>query len=526
MTPAGDLSDQGRVLLLPATRRDGEAIRAILDREAVPCQVCTSALHVVAELERGAATLVLTDSALADAGGVRICTALLQQPQWSDLPVILLGKLIASPEAETLTAHMTNVTVLERPTSIRTLVSAVRTSLRARARQYQLRDHVAALNEAQSALRHADRRKDEFLAMLAHELRNPLAPIRTATELLLRITPPGNETLDSTLGIVKRQVGQLSRLVDDLLDVSRITQGRIELQREVLELGSIVAQALESVEPLIVQKQHLVLQPARIPVLHVMGDRARLVQCVSNVLTNAAKYTDPRGRIEIELRQHADTAIVSIHDNGIGMPADLLPKIFDLFVQSERSLDRAQGGLGIGLSVVRQLMDMHGGEVTARSAGSGQGSTFEMRFPLVTAPVEAVPAAAPNPVARRRVLIVDDNRDAADSLSMLLELHGHEVVTAYGAEQALEVAAGYGPDFVLLDIGLPTMSGYEVARRLRLQGMTGHLVALTGYGQPEDVRLAHAAGFDAHMVKPADVDQVLEALGAVTAARFSAAAAC
>jgi signal transduction histidine kinase len=512
MTFPPDHHEEGRVLLLPATRRDGEAICAILDREHVHCLLCISAAQVAAELDNGAATLVLTDTALADAGGVRIVNALLYQPQWSDLPVVLLRKADSSPEAENLIGRMTNVTVLERPTSSRTLLSAIRTSLRARVRQYQMRDHVAALGQAESALRQADRRKDEFLAMLAHELRNPLAPIRTAAELLPRIIPPGDERVDSTLGIVKRQVGQLSRLVDDLLDVSRITQGRIELQHEVLDLDSIVAQALESVELLMADKQHVVLRQAHWPALHVMGDRARLVQCVSNILTNSAKYTDPRGKIQIALHQQGESAMLSVQDNGIGMSTDLLPKVFELFVQSERSLDRAQGGLGIGLSVVRQLVHMHHGEVTARSAGTGQGSTLEIRLPLVAAPVSAVPAVPPDPVTKRRVLIVDDNRDAADALSLLLQIHGHEVQTAYGSQQALEVAENYAADFILLDIGLPGMNGYEVAKKLRLTGTRTYLVALTGYGQPEDVKRATDAGFDAHLVKPVDVDKVLEAL--------------
>ncbi len=506
--------EEGWLLLLPATRRDGEAIGAILARESIDCLVCANAAEVVSELERGAATLVLTDSALSETGGVRILNALQQQPQWSDLPVVLLRKPDPSPEAENLIARMTNVTVLERPTSSLTLLSAIRTSLRARARQYQMRDHVAALAEAENALRQADRRKDEFLAMLAHELRNPLAPIRTATDLLPRIIPLGDERVESTLNIMRRQVGQLSRLVDDLLDVSRITQGRIELQVEVLDLASIVTQALESVEPLMTRKELVLLRQARLPALHVHGDKARLVQCVSNILTNAAKYTDARGKIEIALKQQGDWAVLSVQDNGIGMPPELLPKVFDLFVQSERSLDRSQGGLGIGLSVVRQLVEMHHGEVIAHSPGLAQGSTFEIRLPLASAPVDVIPAAAPAPDRRKRVLIIDDNRDAADSLSLLLQSHGHEVRTVYDGDEALAVAAAYAADFVLLDIGLPKMNGYEVARRLRLRKTSAHLVALTGYGQPEDVQRAREAGFDAHLVKPVDIEKVLEALSA------------
>src|SRR5690606_18679060 len=281
MTAGSGRPAEGRVLMLPATRRDGEAVSGFLARAGIDIVVCATAAQVVAEMEAGADVLVMTDSGLTDAGGYLIVEALLRQPQWSDLPVVLLGRADTAPEAQELINRMTNVTLLERPTSMRTLLSAIRTSLRARARQYEMRDQVEALHEAEAALRQSDRRKDEFLAMLAHELRNPLAPIRTASDLLPLLVPAGDPRVDSTLRVVTRQVGQLARLVDDLLDVSRITQGRIQLHHEVLDLASIVAQALESVEPLMMEKQHNVSGPARLPSLHVLGDRARLVQCVS-----------------------------------------------------------------------------------------------------------------------------------------------------------------------------------------------------------------------------------------------------
>ena len=512
MTGSGS-SPERRVLLLPATRRDGEAICAILEREIIECLVCETAAAFVSELGQGAATLVLSDSALVGSAGQQIVKALQAQPSWSDVPVVLLGKEAATPEAAELIGVMTNVTLLERPTSRRTLLSAIRTALRARGRQYQMRDQMLALRDAENALRQSDRRKDEFLAMLAHELRNPLAPIRAASDLLPKIVPPGDERVDSTLQVVSRQVRQLARLVDDLLDVSRITQGRIQLHREVIDLGTVVAQALESVDPLMKEKGHVVLREVRWPEMHVRGDRARLVQCVANILANSAKYTDPGGRIQIGLRQESDVAVLSVQDNGLGISSELLRTIFDLFVQSERSLDRAQGGLGIGLSVVRQLVEMHDGTVTAYSEGEGKGSRFEIRIPKVAGPDAVLPAASPVVTAHKRVLIVDDNRDAADSISLLLRIHGHEVRTAYGGEEALALATTFPADMVLLDIGLPGMNGYEVARRLRARDIPARLVALTGYGQPEDVQRAADAGFDAHMIKPVDFDRVLEALG-------------
>ena len=330
--------------------------------------------------------------------------ALLQQPQWSDLPVVLLGKADTSPEVESLIGRMTNVTVLERPSSSRTLLSAIRTSLRARHRQYEMRDQVTALHEAETALRQTDRRKDEFLAMLAHELRNPLAPIRTASDLLPRIVPPGDERVDSTLRVVKRQVGQLSRLVDDLLDVSRITQGRIELQPEVLDLASIVAQALESVEPLMTEKRHVVLAP---------GPICRAACLRRPGTTGAMRVEHPRqcSQVHGRRRQDPDRSAAARRVRGAfragqwhrHVTTELLPKIFDLFVQSERSLDRSEGGLGIGLSVVKQLVEMHNGTVRRRSAGLGTG--FHVRDPsaLVAAPGRkcGVCCAAPGVVQAR-----------------------------------------------------------------------------------------------------------------------------
>lgn len=502
-----------RVLLLPATRRDGDAVCAVLKRAGLACQVCASAAGLLACMEEGAGVVLLTDAALAEPSGRSIVAALLRQPAWSDLPVVLVGPPGTAPEAQAQIDRLTNVTLLERPTSLRTLLSAIRASLRARQRQYQMRDQLEALRAAQDELRSSDRLKDEFLAMLAHELRNPLAPIRTASDLLPLIVPAGDERVDTTLRVVKRQVAQLARLVDDLLDVSRITQGRIQLQHEVVDLPSVVEQALESVESLMQEKNHTVLRQAHLPALYVRGDQARLVQCVSNVLGNAAKYTDPGGHIEVALQQQGDSAVISVQDDGIGMSDLMLTRIFDLFVQSERSLDRAQGGLGIGLSVVRRLIEMHGGEVQAFSEGPGRGSRFQMTLPVVPAPVRVEPASRRGPDGARRVLIVDDNRDAAESLALLLQCHGHEVQVAYTGEEALATAAGFRADLVLLDIGLPVMNGYEVARRLRAAGTGARLVALTGYGQPEDLTRAREAGFDAHMVKPVELEQVLEVLG-------------
>jgi signal transduction histidine kinase len=364
-----------------------------------------------------------------------------------------------------------------------------------------------------TALETADRQKDEFLAMLAHELRNPLAPIRTASELLKR-TPQSDERANSAVDIVKRQVNHLTRLVDDLLDISRITRARIELKREQVVLADIVAQALETVEPLLREKRHHVSTTADFAPVYVNADSARLVQCVANLLTNAIKYTDPGGHLALEWRADGDDALIRVSDDGTGIPPELLPQIFDLFVQSKRTLDRAQGGLGIGLSVVKRLVEMHGGTVSASSPGVGRGATFTIRLPrvaksdLVSREQETIRAPA------RRTLVVDDNQDAAESLAMLLSLDGHEVQAVFTPQQALEQVQSFKPEIILLDIGLPDMDGYEVARRVRAMpgGRQIRLVALTGYGQSEDRQRALAAGFDNHLVKPVEPGKLAQML--------------
>jgi len=362
-------------------------------------------------------------------------------------------------------------------------------------------------------LREADRQKDEFLAMLSHELRNPLAPIRNAGEVLAR-TQSENATAKAAIDIVQRQVGNLTRLVDDLLDVSRVTQGRIELQRQPVELAEVIAHALEIVDPLMKERRHK-LSVTTYGKLHVHGDLERLVQCVGNILSNAAKYTDPGGNINVTYRAEGSEAVLTVRDTGIGMRMELLPRVFDLFVQSDRTLDRAQGGLGIGLAVVKRLIEMHGGTVSAHSDGLGLGSTFEIRLPLIETATQASIPQTHLRVPPRRILVVDDNEDAANALAMMLRLEGHEVESFFSAVAALARAPEFKPEVALLDIGLPEIDGYELARRLRESAGSRaiRLVALTGYGQAEDRERARAVGFNEHLVKPADLrslQQVIE----------------
>jgi PAS domain S-box-containing protein len=353
-------------------------------------------------------------------------------------------------------------------------------------------------------LKEADRRKDDFLAMLAHELRNPLTPLSTGVDLL-DIAGVETETVD----VMRRQVDLLVRLVDDLLDVSRVARGKVQLKRERVELGAVARQAIEAARVLIDAHGHALTVALPERPVYVEADPMRLTQVITNLLNNAAKYTEPGGQIRLDARVEADWAVLEVRDNGIGISKDLLPRIFDLFTQADRSLERAQGGLGIGLTLVRNLVEMHGGTVSAQSDGEGRGSTFVVRLPTATAPAETEPPSAPAAASGpRRILIVDDLAASATLLSRLLKnLDAHEIRTAGDGPAALEIAAAFAPEIVLLDIGLPQMSGYEVAQRLRQLPSLGPmlLVALTGYGSEDDRRRAREAGFDVHLVKPPSI---------------------
>jgi len=382
-----------------------------------------------------------------------------------------------------------------------------------------LQREVSERARAEDALKEADRRKDEFLAMLAHELRNPLAPILNAVQLM-RMDLSAKQ-LSWSREVIERQLSYLTRLVDDLLDVSRITRGKISLAREPVEVATLIARALETVAPLIEERgHHLEVQAPAEPLL-LYGDPLRLTQALGNVLGNAAKYTNRGGHILLRV-QHAGEAVeLRVCDDGVGIPAERLPLIFDLFTQLDSRSDYAQSGLGIGLALVRRLMQMHGGTVTAASEGSGRGSEFTIRLPLL--PAEAAPARAADgavraelaPVVGRRILVADDNPDALASLAEVLKLQGHEVFSAANGTLALECAERYRPDVALLDIGMPLLDGYEVARRIRAQpwGAQVTLLALTGWGQEPDRRRSQSAGFDQHLVKPLDLARLNALLG-------------
>ena len=383
---------------------------------------------------------------------------------------------------------------------------------------------ITARRAAEQELRENDRRKDEFLAMLAHELRNPLAPIRNAAHTLALLGTP-DDRIHWVSGVIERQVGLMTRLVDDLLDVSRITSGKITLKREPVSIAAVIAQAAEAARPPAESRKEALEVDVAPDVGWVDGDQARLVQVVGNLLDNAIKYTEEGGHIRLTARADDREVVIAVRDSGVGIAADLLPHVFDLFAQADRSLERRQGGLGIGLTLVRRLVDMHGGRVEAASEGPGRGSEFTIRLPRLAVdaaepgaePALETPEGPPGPA--RRVLVVDDQPDSTDSLALFLRLRGHEVHTASDGPGALEEFARCQPEVVFLDLGLPGMSGYDVARRLRAmpEAREVRLVAVTGYGTEEDRERTRAAGFDVHLAKPVDplaVEELLTARGA------------
>ena len=379
------------------------------------------------------------------------------------------------------------------------------------------------LRKLAADLSEADRRKDEFLATLAHELRNPLAPIRNALQMI-RLSPD-RQTSEQARTMMERQLAQMVRLVDDLLDVSRISRGKMELRKERVQLAAVVSSAVETSRPLIDHMGHeLTVTLPQQPII-VDADLTRLAQVFSNLLNNAAKYTDRGGHIWLTAERQGSDVVVSVKDTGIGIAADQLPRIFEMFSQVDRSLERSQGGLGIGLTLVKRLVEMHGGRIEARSEGLGKGAEFVVRLPVVVGASEPQAPAErdepPAPKSSLRILIVDDNRDGADSLAMLLQIMGNDTRTAHDGQEAVDVAEEFRPDVMLLDIGLPKLNGYEACRRIREQpwGRSVVLIALTGWGQEDDRRRSQEAGFDHHMVKPVDPQDLMKLLAELNVAK-------
>ncbi len=503
---------QLRVLMRPATARDAAMTAAVLERAGVQSTTCADLPDLLRELQHGAGALLVSEEMLAGTGAAALAAAVAAQPPWSDLPVLILARQGADSRAiSTAMEGMGNVTVLERPIRVASLVSALRSALRARRRQYELRRMLEDLAEA-------DRRKTEFLATLAHELRNPMAPLSTALAILKRKSLTSEAALPY-YELMGRQLDHMVRLVNDLMEVSRITRGKIELQLGELALEKVIRGAVELSRPLMDAGRHTLEVHVADPSLAVKGDSVRLTQVFSNLLNNAAKYTPEGGRIDVFLEHDGEGhALVRVKDNGAGIPPAMLEAIFDMFVQVSGTARAAQGGLGIGLTLVKSIVELHGGTVRACSEGANQGSEFTVSLPLLGHGVrngtQAGAAPEPTVTVNQRILVVDDNRDAAESLEALLELLGAQVAVAFNGADALVKAEAFDPSIAILDIGMPGMDGCELARRLRahprLHGIG--LIALTGWGQPDDRLRIARAGFDYHLLKPVDVDELTAAL--------------
>jgi PAS domain S-box-containing protein len=634
-----------KVLVLPPTRRDGDVTCKLLRELGLDCDVVSNARALASRINASVGAVVMTDAVIQDSGLVSLLDAIDQQPQWSDVPVILLSRPEMQTEADKRRfREMTNLTLLDRPTSSGALLSAVAAAIRARERQYQIRDQVDSLKAADAALResaermslgvqvaglaladadyemqemhlsaeaarlfglaeepltvsrskfiaavhpddrdevsrrlwkaaddqdsnapaidyrvlwpdgrvkwvsqrhhfvqnnaldrrvramivaldvterkNAERRKDEFLATLAHELRNPLAPIRTGLQALGR--PGGEGTTAGIRAIMERQLAQMVRLIDDLLDVSRISSGKVVLQRSRIDLRAIAELAIEASSPFISAGHHEFTSELPEAPIWVDGDASRLSQVISNLLNNAAKYTAEGGQIKLNLCTDCGDAVVAVRDNGVGIPTEMLNEVFEMFTQVNRTLDRAQGGLGIGLSLVRRLTELHGGRVVAYSEGLGCGSVFTVRLPLpaateITRTALQTPKAEVHKASRLRILVIDDIPDVADVMKMLLDLEGFETRVAYSGAVALQLASQFSPDVIFCDIGLPEMDGHEIARRMRADPAIASavLIALTGWGAEGELRKTRESGFDFHMVKPVDANALLELLSQI-----------
>ncbi len=515
-----------RVVVLAPTGRDASLTRTIFERAQIDSVNCGDIAAACAALTEGAAALLIAEEAVTAEPTCVLVEWLSHQPPWSDLPILVLAQPGADSDAVARAMDLLgNVTVLERPMRIASLVSAVRSANRARLRQYQIREHLAERESAERALRDADQRKNEFLAVLAHELRNPLSPIRNALHMLRNVKDDWAQA-EKLSAIMNRQVTHLVRLVDDLLEISRITRDRLELRTEQVSLASVMRAAVEGSKPHIEARRHQLDVDLPADTITLRADPVRLAQVFMNLLNNAAKYTAPGGHILVSAQHDGDCVLVSVRDNGLGIPADRMEQIFDLFVQLDRRPDGVQSGLGVGLTLVKRLVELHGGRVDVRSKGVDEGSEFRVTLPRVARPVHegvVMSTERDTNLPPRRVLVVDDNKDAADTLALVLESRGEHVRVAYGGEEALRVLDEEPVSVAFVDIGMPGMDGYEVARRVRqsehMRDVT--LVALTGWGQQEDIQNAHAAGFAHHLIKPADLDELQALLDSVDEATSS-----
>lgn len=507
--------------------------RFLSDAQLYPI-ICTDLAQLCDQVEQECGAILIAEEALNRSTIPAINRCLQCQPSWSDIPIVVIAsgaESIRLPRRRLIAfAPSGNVSLIERPFHPETLVSALVVALRARRRQYQVRDllersrqDAEILAQQANALRLASVRKDEFLAMLAHELRNPLASISNAVTLLREADDDGEWAME----VIARQTHQLTRMVDDLLDVSRITRGKIQLRKALIDAADCLRNAAAAAAPLMAERGHTFHRDIPQTGLWTDADPARLEQVFANLLTNAVKFTPTKGEIWLSAGNEGAEVVVTVRDSGIGMAPENLPGMFELFAQGERSPGRTEGGLGIGLTLVRRLCEMHNGSVSGHSDGVGKGCTFVVRLPAVAPPVARTPAPADLRPAKpttansnERVLVVDDNVDTATGLARLLSRRGYAVQVAHDGPSAIDLAESFAPRIVLLDIGLPGMDGYEVVRRLRDQ--PNHedctIIAVSGYGQAQDLRASLEAGFDHHVVKPVNLD-TLDSLMAKASAK-------
>jgi len=502
-----------------------ESILSELGENILTASSATEALDCLLRTE---IAVVLVDVCMPDLDGYELASMIRQHPRFQKTSIIFVSAVLMT-DLDRLRGYESGgvdyVPVPIVPEILRAKVSVfadlyrkTRALERLNAElERRVSERTAALEASTAALKDADRRKDEFLAMLAHELRNPLAPISTAVQLL-RLKELSDAQRERARDVLERQVQHLVLLVDDLLDVSRITRGVITLQHERVLIGTVIARAVETARPMIDSRRHTLTLDLTDEVLAVEGDKARLVQVVGNILNNAAKFMEPGGKIQLKVAREGTSVAITVRDAGIGIPTDQVPRIFDLFTQVHAKPDQIQGGLGVGLALVRRLVEMHGGTVAAHSAGPGQGTDIIVRLPLwamqAVRPDEPrhdspVPAIGPS-----RILVVDDHLDAVEALSMQLQVAGHDVRTANDGVEAMTIGETFQPQVVLLDLGMPRMDGYETARSMRRRpwGTRALIIAVTGWAQPYDRQKTSEAGFDAHLVKPVSEVELFQAI--------------
>jgi signal transduction histidine kinase len=486
-------------VLVWAPARDGRLTCGFLTDGGFACVHCDSWEAFRAELEGSVGAVVIAGEFLSDAVVTNLQTIIKDQPPWSDLPVIIVAGTEPLLEEDSF-GLLGNVAVLQRPVALDTLRSTVRAALRARRRQYEIRDLLRQRDEA-------DRRKDEFLAMLAHELRNPLAPLRTALELFK--LEPSADVVARAKATMERQIVNLTRLVDDLVDVSRITRRKIALKKISLDVRQSVHESVAANHPLASQRDLAIRVEAPQEPVIVEADPVRLDQMIGNLIANAIKFTPAGGIIDVSLEATAGQAVMRVRDNGIGISSAALDRVFELFEQGVPSLDRSHGGLGIGLTVVRLIAELHGGSAQIFSGGPGAGTEAVIHLPLQGGRVVLQPFVQPQAPPGRtgtRVLLIEDNRDVADMMAAYLQHVGHDVVQAHDGQAGIDAAMTHRPTVIVCDIGLPGLDGFEVARRLRHSSdfRSCVLIALSGYGEAADREKARAAGFTHHITKPAD----------------------